>query len=143
MLKFGNFVIIYRVRKCIKGKNMKVLESAENYLETIYILNKKSKKGVHSVDIAHELNYSKPSISVAMKNLKENGFINIDEQGHITLTESGAEVAEKIYERHTLLTKWLISLGVDRETAAEDACKIEHVISEKSIEAIKKGLDLK
>ena len=119
---------------------MKVLESAENYLETIYRLNKKSTDGVHSIDIAHELNFSKPSISVAMKNLKENGFINIDEKGHITLTESGTEVAEKIYERHTLLTKWLISLGVDRETATEDACKIEHVISEKSIEAIKKGL---
>ena len=116
---------------------MKVQKSAEDYLETIYILNKKKGAGVHSVDIAHELNFSKPSVSVAMKNLKENGYIAIDENGHITLTDLGCEVAEKMYERHTILTKWLVSLGVDKSIATEDACKIEHVISQESFEAIR------
>ena len=116
---------------------MKIQESAENYLETILIL--KNKKGaVRSIDIANELGFSKPSVSVAMKNLRENGYIEVDSSGYITLLDSGRQIAEKIYERHTTLSKWLVSLGVDAKTAAEDACRIEHIISSESFEAIKK-----
>ena len=116
---------------------MKIQESAENYLETILIL--KNKNGaVRSIDIANELGFSKPSVSVAMKNLKENGYIEVDSSGYITLLDSGRQIAEKIYERHTTLSKWLVSLGVDAKTAAEDACRIEHIISSESFEAIKK-----
>ena len=106
---------------------MKIQESAENYLETILIL--KNKNGaVRSIDIANELGFSKPSVSVAMKNLRENGYIEVDSSGYITLLDSGRQIAEKIYERHTTLSKWLVSLGVDAKTAAEDACRIEHII---------------
>ena len=116
---------------------MKIQESAENYLETILIL--KNKNGaVRSIDIANELGFSKPSVSVAMKNLRENGYIEVDSSGYITLLDSGRQIAEKIYERHTTLSKWLVSLGVDAKTAAEDACIIEHIISSESFEAIKK-----
>lgn len=116
---------------------MKIQESAENYLETILIL--KNKNGaVRSIDIANELDFSKPSVSVAMKNLRENGYIEVDSSGYITLLDSGRKIAEKIYERHTTLSKWLVSLGVDAKTAAEDACRIEHIISNESFEAIKK-----
>ena len=116
---------------------MKIQESAENYLETILIL--KNKNGaVRSIDIANELGFSKPSVSVAMKNLRENGYIEVDSSGYITLLDSGRQIAEKIYERHTPLSKWLVSLGVDAKTAAEDACRIEHIISSESFEAIKK-----
>lgn len=116
---------------------MKIQESAENYLETILIL--KNKNGaVRSIDIANELGFSKPSVSVAMKNLRENGYIEVDSSGYITLLDSGRRIAEKIYERHTTLSKWFVSLGVDAKTAAEDACRIEHIISSESFEAIKK-----
>ena len=111
------------------GYDMKINESAENYLETILIL--KNKKGlVRSIDIASR-------VSVAMKNLRENGYISVDQEGYINLLEKGEEIAKKIYERHTLLSDWLIALGVDPETASDDACRIEHVISAKSFEAIK------
>lgn len=116
---------------------MKIHESAENYLETILMI--KNKKGtVRSIDIANELEFSKPSVSVAMKNLRENGFIDVDSNGYITLLDKGQVIAEKMYERHTFLTNWLVSLGVDEKIAAEDACRIEHIISEESFEAIKK-----
>ena len=115
---------------------MKIQESAENYLETILMLKKRNGY-VRSIDIAEELDFSKPSVSVAMKNLRENGYIGIDENGHITLQEKGLEIAEKIYERHTLLSEWLIALGVTSKTALEDACRIEHVISAESFAAIK------
>lgn len=116
---------------------MKIHESAENYLETILMI--KNKKGaVRSIDIANELDFSKPSVSVAMKNLRENGFIDVDANGYITLLESGLEIAEKMYERHTTLSNWLISLGVNPEIAVEDACRIEHIISAETFEAIKK-----
>lgn len=116
---------------------MKIQESAENYLETILVL--KNRNGaVRSIDIANELGFSKPSVSVAMKNLRENGYIEVDASGYITLLDSGRQIAEKIYERHTTLSKWLVSLGVDAKTAAEDACRIEHIISSESFEAIKK-----
>lgn len=115
---------------------MKILESAENYLETILILSQKLQH-VRSVDIATELNYSKPSVSVAMKKLRENGLITVDSDGFITLTESGMTIANKMYERHSLLSDWLTFLGVSKETAIEDACRIEHVISEESFERIR------
>ena len=114
---------------------MKIPESAENYLETILML-KKSKGMVRSIDIANELDFSKPSVSVAMKNLRENGYIEVDSSGYISLLEKGRIIAEKMYERHTLLSDWLIALGVD-PTAVEDACRIEHFISAESFEAIK------
>ena len=115
---------------------MKIKESAENYLETIYVLIKRN-GNVRSIDIANELEYSKPSVSVAMKNLRENGYIEVSTDGLITLTDKGQGVADKMFERHTILSDFLISLGVDEKTAAEDACKIEHVISEESFNAIK------
>ncbi len=116
---------------------MKIHESAENYLETIYMLHRKT-GAVRSVDIANELDFSKPSVSVAMRNLRENGYIHVDEGGFITLLPAGSEIAERMFERHTTLTNWLVALGVSPETAAEDACRIEHVISAESFEAIKK-----
>ncbi len=116
---------------------MKILESAENYLETILILQNRI-GNVRSIDIVSEMGFSKPSVSVAMKNLRENGYIHMDENGFITLLDSGRQIAEKIYERHTLLTEWLTNLGVSPKTAAEDACRIEHVISEESFQAMKK-----
>ena len=115
---------------------MEIHESAENYLETILILENRQGM-VRSIDIAGELEYSKPSVSVAMKNLRESGHIKTDEDGFITLTESGREVAETMYERHQLLSGYLIKLGVDEKTAMEDACRIEHVISEQSFEKIR------
>lgn len=116
---------------------MKIQESAENYLETILMLGQK-KENVRSIDIAHELEFKKPSVSVAMRNLRENGYINVDSNGFITLTESGRQIAETMYERHLLLSHWLMRLGVDEKTAVEDACKMEHIISKESFEAIKR-----
>lgn len=121
---------------------MRILESAENYLETIYVLQK-TKEQVRSIDIATELAYSKPSISVAMKNLRENGYIEVDKNGAIHLLEKGQEIAERMYERHMLLTSWLTALGVSKETAGQDACRIEHVISTESFDAIKAHVALK
>ena len=115
---------------------MNIHESAENYLEAILII-KNEKGSVRSIDIANHLNFSKPSVSVAMKNLRENGYIHMDADGYITLTEKGREIAEMIYERHTLISSWLVTLGVEKKTAIEDACRIEHVISAESFEAIK------
>ena len=119
-----------------------VNESAENYLETILILGKKH-PSVRSVDIAEELGFKKSSVSVAMKNLREKGHIVVSKEGFITLTESGRAIAEMIYERHELLSDWLIRLGVAPETATEDACRIEHVISAESFEAIKRHIRTK
>lgn len=116
---------------------MKIKESAENYLETIHILNKRT-GSVRSIDIVNELGYSKPSVSIAMKNLRENGFILVDRDGYITLTDSGREIAETMYERHTVISSWLMYLGVPKKVALEDACRIEHVISAESFEALKK-----
>lgn len=116
---------------------MTVNESAENYLETILVLSKKLPV-VRSVDIANELGYKKSSVSIAMKNLREKNHITVTEPGFIYLTDSGKEIAEMIYERHELISNWLVSLGVDRKIATEDACRMEHVISKESFEAIKK-----
>jgi len=118
---------------------MQIRESAENYLETILIVSQRKGKGeVRSIDIVNELEFSKPSVSVAMKNLRENGYITVDKDGYIRLTDKGLEIAEKMYERHTLLSQWLIKLGVDEKVAVEDACRMEHVISAESFAAIKK-----
>ncbi len=111
-------------------------ESMEDYLETILILSKRM-PAVRSVDIATEMNFKKSSISVAMKNLRAQEYITVSEQGYISLTESGRKIAEMIYERHQVLSEWLIRLGVDEKTATEDACRIEHDISPESFEAIK------
>ena len=116
---------------------MQIRESAENYLETILILSQRKGKGeVRSIDIVNELEFSKPSVSVAMKNLRENGYITVDKDGYIRLTDKGLEIAEKMYERHTLLSQWLIKLGVDEKVAVEDACRMEHVISAESLSLI-------
>ena len=115
---------------------MKIQESAENYLEAILMLHNQNGL-VRSIDIVNKLKFSKPSVSVAMKNLRENGYIEMDSEGYITLLEKGRAIAETIYERHRLLSDWLITLGVTPETAVEDACRIEHVISAESFEAIK------
>ncbi|HNZ50490.1 MAG TPA: metal-dependent transcriptional regulator [Bacilli bacterium] len=116
---------------------MTLFESGENYLETIYKLSL-NKNGVHAIDVAKELNYSKPSISVALKKLSRQGYLLIDSDSHIILTEKGINVAKKIYERHKILTSLLIKLGVDEKTAENDACIIEHHLSNKSFEAFKK-----
>lgn len=116
---------------------MNVNESAENYLETILILSKRLSV-VRSVDIANELGFTKPSVSIAMKNLREKEHISVDNSGYITLTPSGREIAEMVYERHLLFSNWLMRLGVSEQTALEDACKIEHVLSKESFEAIKR-----
>ena len=116
---------------------MAIHESGEDYLEAILMIKERN-GNVRSIDVAHELSSSKPSVSVAMKNLKANNYITVDENGYINLTEPGQEIADKIYERHTFLTNWLTSIGVDPEVAAEDACKMEHAISSESFTAIKK-----
>lgn len=115
----------------------KIQESAENYLETILVLKERNGT-VRSVDIAAEMGFSKPSVSVAMKNLREQDCITMGEDGLISLTEKGLKIAENVYERHTLFTQWLVSLGVDASTAAQDACRIEHVLSKETFEAIKR-----
>ncbi len=119
---------------------MKIHQSAENYLETILMLSKKGGT-VRSIDIANELGFSKPSVSIAMKNLRENGYIDVMGDGTITLLSPGKEIAEGLYMRHTILTECLTMLGVSKETAAEDACKIEHILSEESFNAIKSHLN--
>nr|WP_302597271.1 metal-dependent transcriptional regulator [uncultured Cellulosilyticum sp.] len=118
---------------------MSINESAENYLETILVLSK-IYPVVRSIDIANELGFSKPSVSVAMKNLREKNFIVVSDEGFISLTPNGKEIAEMIYERHTLLSSWLQGLGVSKEVADQDACKMEHVISKESFEALKKHI---
>ncbi len=119
---------------------MSLQESGEMYLETIYVLQKKA-NAVRSLDVAEYMGFSKPSVSRAVGILKSGGFINVDKSGFLTLTESGKEVACKIYERHTLISKFLVSLGVRESVAAEDACKMEHYISDESFNAIKKHIE--
>lgn len=117
----------------------KIQESGENYLETILILRTRNKE-VRSIDIARELGFAKPSISRAVSILKNDGYITIDGNGYISLTESGEELANKIYERHKILTTYLVQIGVDQETAEKDACRIEHIISDITFEKIKAQL---
>jgi Mn-dependent DtxR family transcriptional regulator len=122
-------------------KILKIRESAENYLETILILSYKNPV-VRSIDIANELEYSKPSVSVAMKNLRENGYVRMDTDMYITLTDKGQAIAEKMYERHVFISNWLMSLGVDRTVAIKDACRMEHVISDETFNAMKSNTHL-
>lgn len=119
---------------------MNIRESGEMYLETIYVLSKKS-DSVRSIDVGESLGYSKPSVSRAIGLLKKDGLVKTDEQGYLKLTTLGEERAKMIYERHTLLSRLLMDLGVDEETATEDACRIEHYISEKTFDAIKKHVE--
>ena len=119
---------------------MKIRQSAEDYLETILVLGQK-KPMIRSIDVVNEMGFSKPSVSIAMKNLRENGYISMDREGYIRLEPPGREIAEMIYERHQLLSAWLVKLGVPEETAVEDACKMEHVISRESFQAIKNHVE--
>ena len=119
---------------------MSLQESGEMYLESIYVLSRKNGT-VRSIDISEYMGFSKPSVSRAVGLLKNGGYITVDDSGHITLTEEGGQVAQKIFERHTLITDMLMLLGVDEKTAADDACRIEHVISDESFEAIKKHIN--
>ena len=118
---------------------MKIQESAENYLETILILSERSTY-VRSIDIANELGFSKPSVSVAMKNLRQKNLITVADNGDIRLTEDGHKIADKVYERHQLISSWLMMLGVQEKTALHDACRIEHIISEETFQALKKAV---
>ena len=122
------------------AKVSKVHESAENYLETILVLSSRG-ENIRSIDIVNELEYSKPSVSVAMKNLRSKGYITMDNDGFIKLTDKGRKIAASMYERHIAISDWLIYLGVDKKTAVQDACKMEHVISDKSFSAIKKHIE--
>ena len=118
---------------------MNIQESGEMYLETIYVLSQQSDK-VRAIDVGEHMGFSKPSVSRALGLLKNGGYVTADDNGYLSLTPHGTEVAEKIYERHEILTKFLIGLGIDEETASRDACKIEHVISDQSFDAIKNNL---
>lgn len=121
---------------------MNIYESAENYLETIFML--KNKYGtVRSIDIANELGFSKPSVSIAMKKLRESSHISMDSDGSISLTDEGLTIAKSVYERHTNISRWLIALGVDEKIAAEDACRIEHVISQETFNKIREHIEKK
>ena len=119
---------------------MKLMESGQMYLETIYVLSKE-KSAVHSIDVSEHMGYSKPSVSRAISLLRNGGYVEMAEDGALTLTPDGVAVAEKIYERHTILTECLIRLGVDPSVAAEDACKMEHDISDESLAAIKRFIE--
>lgn len=118
---------------------MSLLEAGENYLESILVLSLKQKE-IHAIDIVNYLGYSKPSVSIMLKKLKEAGYIIINEESHIFLTDKGLEIATKIYNKHKLLKDFLLSIGVSEATAEDDACKIEHDLSDETIEAIKKIL---
>lgn len=120
---------------------MKIQESAENYLEAILVL-KKEKSQIRSIDIVRHLEFTKPSVSRAVNLLKTNGYITIDKEGWIELTDTGMEIAQKVYERHSFVSAWLTAIGVPAEVAAEDACRIEHVISESSFQAIREHIKL-
>lgn len=121
---------------------MSMKESGEMYLESIYVLCK-SKKSIRSIDVAEHMNYSKPSVSRAVGLLKKDGYIVVDKEGYITLTDEGIKMAKKIFERHTVLTRMLIGFGVDETIASEDACRMEHVISQETFDAIKRYIETK
>ena len=121
---------------------MSIQDSGEMYIENIYVLTKQSDK-VRSIDVCERMGYSKPSVSRAIGILKRNGYIEVDPSGYITLTESGTSVAERIYERHTILTEFLVSIGVPHDVAVLDACKMEHILSDEAFDAIKKSISEK
>lgn len=118
---------------------MKIQESGENYLESILMLSKE-KGTVRSIDVVNALNFSKPSVSIAMRRLRESGHIEMDDNGHITLTDEGRFIAEEMYERHQTLTNYLVDIGVSPEVAAEDACRIEHVLSQETFDCMKEAI---
>ena len=132
----------FRLEPCIKEEPMKIHASGEDYLEAVLILQKKQGM-VRSIDVARHMGFSKPSISHAVGVLKNGGFLTVDEDGYLNLTNAGREVAEKIYERHQFFTEQLVAVGVDRETAERDACRIEHVISEEAFEKLKTSVEKK
>lgn len=134
--------IIVGMGALIGGDALKRQESTENYLETILMLNDKLGM-VRSIDIANDMGFSKPSVSVAMKNLREKGLVTVDADGYIALTGEGRKIAESVYERHIIFTKALIAIGVSEETAEEDACRVEHDISAETFERIKEHLERK
>ncbi|MBP5494562.1 MAG: metal-dependent transcriptional regulator [Lachnospiraceae bacterium] len=117
---------------------MALYESGEMYLETILVLYKRGIERVRAIDIVKEMNFSKPSVSIALSNLKKEGYVSVDANGTVELTDAGLKIAKKIYERHVILSQMLIDLGVSEKTASEDACKVEHVISDETFKAIKK-----
>lgn len=131
--------MIYDINNYNGGAALKIQESAENYLESILMISER-KGDVRSIDIVNELEFSKPSVSIAMKNLRENGYILVDKDGYITLTDKGMEIAAKMYERHKLFSKLFVSLGVSEATASKDACRVEHILSDETYAAIKKVL---
>lgn len=131
-------MIYFRLKEVI---DLQLKESGEMYLETIYVLSQK-KNFVRAIDICEEMGYSKPSVSRAMGLLRDGGYINVAKDGGITLTDLGLEVAERTYERHQVLSKFFISIGVNEETAVNDACKIEHVISSETFAALKKHMNI-
>ena len=118
---------------------MKIQESAENYLETILVL-RREKGAVRSIDVVQRMNFSKPSVSRAMSLLRQNGYVTMDKEGFLELTDRGLEIAERIYERHRLVTEWLIRLGVTPEVAEADACRIEHDISEETFDKLREHI---
>ena len=132
--------MVYNTAEVVK--ELKIHESEENYLETILVLSLKGVR-VRSIDIVNELEYSKPSVSVAMKNLRAKGCIVMDEEAYITLTAKGQKIADAVYERHVVISDWLMFLGVDKKTALRDACKMEHALSEKSFSAIKNHIEIR
>ena len=117
---------------------MALYESGEMYLETILVLYKRGLERVRAIDIVKEMNFSKPSVSIALSNLKKEGYVSVDANGTVELTDAGLKIAKKIYERHVILSQLLVELGVSEKTASEDACRIEHVISDETFKAIKK-----
>jgi len=136
-LNIAKICVKIQYTKILEVKGLQLQESGEMYLESIYVLNKKTGH-VRSLDVAEYMGFSKPSVSRAVGLLKNGGYIEVDKDGSLTLTEAGLEIAESIYEKHTILTEYLIKLGVDRETASQDACKMEHVISQETFDAIKR-----
>lgn len=120
---------------------MKVLESGENYLETILVLNKQNNNETRAIDVCNSLGFSKPTVSVMLKHLRENGYVTVNEKGFLNLTDKGYEIAIKVYERHNVIAELLIAIGVSRETALKDACKIEHDISDETLSMLKIQLD--
>lgn len=128
---------VHKMKRMPKGStHMKMQESPEDYLETIYMLSL-SQQDVRSIDVARHLGYSKPSVSVAMKRLRENGYVLMDESNLLSLTEEGLSIARRVYERHNVITKFLVSIGIDQDTAQKDACRVEHVISETTFQRLK------
>ena len=124
-------------------KILKVLESGENYLETILLLNKQNNNETRAIDLTNALGFSKPTVSVMLKHLRENGYVSVNEKGFISLTDKGLEIANRIYEKHLVIAEALLKIGVERETAYRDACKIEHDISEETFIQLKKFIEIK